>query len=122
MQQTNLAKFQPVEVVTIDGRTVLNNSEEWRLCCEAVCVLRMYEADRAIHMHKVQQRRGDKGREYLQAELDRIEPAFVLGMENKHRRRSYLTAVEQGRGVTTRKNLERSIVRLWEERKRVSDE
>ena len=121
MRQTNVASFQPVEVITIDGRTVLNDSEEWRLCCEAVYTLRMPEIERAVHLEKIEKKRGLSGREYLQEELDRVEPAFVLEMENKNHRRSYLAAVEQSRGVLVRGKIERAIVKLWEDRKRASD-
>ena len=121
MKQTNVASFKPAEVVTIDGRTVLNDSEEWRLSCEAVYTLRMPERERAIHLEKVEKRRGESGRAYLQEELDRVEPAFVLEMQDKYLRRSYLAAVEQHRGAMVRSKIERAVVNLWENRKRASD-
>ena len=118
VRQTNVASFQPKEVTTIDGRVVLNNSEEWRLCCEAVCVLRMMpQAMREDHLRWVERHRGQKGLAYLAGEIARVEHAFILAMGYRNARRAYLDEVAATRGEQERKSLEARIVALWEQRK-----
>lgn len=109
--------WQPTTVTTIDGRQVLSDSEAWRLCCEAVYTLNKPEGSRGSWLATVEARRGTGGREALEAEMDRIEPAYLLALGDRDARRAYLAQVEHYRGEMVRKDLEQRIVALWEQRK-----
>ena len=109
--------WQPTMVTTIDGRQVSSDSEEWRSVCEAVYTLAKPERDRSEWLVLVEKRRGAAGRQALEAEMDRIEPAYLLALGSKDRRHAYLAQVEHYRGEMARKTLERRLISLWEQRK-----
>lgn len=109
--------YTPTMVTTIDGRQVLADSEEWRACCEAVWTLGKPEVDRSAWLIQIEKRRGAAGRQALELEMDRIEPAYLLAMGGKDERRAYLARVEVSRGDWVRQDLERRLVALWEMRK-----
>lgn len=110
--------WQQTMITTIDGRQVLSDSEDWRVCCEAVYTLGKPEGPtRDAWLADVAKKRGAAGRQALQDEMDRIEPAYLLAMADRDTRRAYLAQVEHYRGEPTRKWLEQRIVALWEKRK-----
>lgn len=109
--------WQPTTITTIDGRQALSDSEEWRACCEAVYTLNKPECDRSAWLADVERKRGAAGRQSLEDEMLRIEPAYLLAMGDKETRRAYLAQVERYRGEHIRKDLERRLVALWEQRK-----
>lgn len=110
--------YQPTTVTTIDGRQVLSDSTEWMCCCEAVYTLGKTEGGpREAWLADVEKKRGAAGRDALQAEMDRIEPAYLLAMGGKDERRAYLSRVKASRGDWVRQDLERRLVSLWESRK-----
>lgn len=107
-------------VTAIDGRVVDSSSEEWRRICEAVWTLNKSEADRGAWLADVERKRGAAGRQALQDEMDRIEPAYLLALADKETRRAYLAQVEHYRGPNARETLEQRLVALWEQRKAAS--
>lgn len=117
MEQTNVYKFEPRYIETIDGRTVEASSEEWRLCCEAVNYLAIPERCRQSKLADVAKRRGEDGAQYLEQEMERIEHAYILALADKESRKAYLDDVERYRGRFVREDLEKRIVALWEQRK-----
>ena len=112
--------WQPTVVTTIDGRDVLSDSPEWRLCCEAVYSLSKPQSKRGEWLDSIERSRGRQGRLALEAEMNRVEPAYLLAMGSKEIRRAYLTQTEQHRGVLACENLEQRIVALWEQRRAAS--
>lgn len=112
--------WQPKKITTIDGREVLCDSEEWRSCCEAVWTLNKPESERAAWLSSVEKARGPGGRRAIEEEMRRVEPAYLLAMDGKEARRAYLAQVEYYRGEHVRKDLERRLVALWEQRKAAS--
>ena len=117
---TTCSTWKPSIVRTIDGRDVLSDSEEFRACCEAVYSLSRPQADRKQWLDSIQRRRGPEGLLKLEAEMNRIEPAYLLAMPNRDARRAYLDQTEIHRGKVVRKDLEQRIVALWEKRKAAS--
>lgn len=110
--------WKPTMITTIDGRQVLSDSPEWRSVCEAVYTLGKPEgAIRHAWIADVERKRGAAGRQALEEEMDRVEPAFLLAMGTVEQRRAYLSQVEHYRGEQARKWLEQRIVALWEQRK-----
>lgn len=105
------------QVTTIDGRVVDSDGEAWRLCCEAVAVLRKPHADREAYFNRVRHHRLDAGLRYLQDEIARVEPAYLLALGSRDVRRAYLAQTEFYEGLTAREHLEQRIVALWEQRK-----
>lgn len=112
-----MSTWQPSEVVTIDGRRVLSDSEEWRACCEAVHVLGMDPAKRKDWLAGIEKARGKDGAQALTLEIARVEPAYVLAMESKEVRRAYLGRTEAVYGKHERESIERRVVALWEKMK-----
>lgn len=108
---------EPVMVTTIDGRSVPNDSEAWRLCCEAVYVLGMAPLERAKFLQMVEARRKVEGRKYLDAEVLRLEPHYVLALGTREVRRAYLDRVERLCGPQAREDIERRVVEIWEARR-----
>lgn len=109
--------YTPAMVTTIDGRQCLADSETWRSVCEAVWTLGKPEIQRSEWMAQIEKRRGAAGRQSLQDEMDRVEPAYLLAMADRDTRRAYLAQVERYRGAWVREDLERRLVALWEQRK-----
>lgn len=109
--------WQPTTVTTIDGRVVKSDSETWRSVCEAVYTLGKNEIDRSAWLVSVAAKRGAAGRQQLEDEMFRIEPAYLLAMGTKEQRQAYLAQVERYRGEHIRKDLERRLIALWEQRK-----
>lgn len=109
--------YQPTTITTIDGRHVSSESEEWRSVCEAVYTLGKSEIDRSSWLTAVGAKRGAAGRQLLEDEMFRIEPAYLLAMGSKEQRQAYLAQVANYRGDHVRKDLERRLIALWEQRK-----
>lgn len=105
------------QVTTIDGREVDSWSTEWAACCEAVWTLGKPEVARSAWLVTVEKKRGAQGRKALEDEMHRVEPAYLLAMATKEQRQSYLAQVERYRGDFDRKDLERRLIALWEQRK-----
>lgn len=119
-QQTNHAPKTGKQITTIDGRLVDSDSEAWRLCCEAVYVLKLPKDNRKAFFEAITKKRGESGVKYLQAEIDRVEPSFILALGSKEQRRAYLDGVERERGWSTRRSLEAKVIETWEKRNAAS--
>lgn len=113
--------YTPTKVTTIDGHTCLSDSEEWRLYCEVMTIFRRTQEDRQFHMERIAKMRGKVGHDALEAEMNRLEPHYLLSMATREMRRSYLSQVERYRSRVARDRLEQRIVELWEAKKRVAE-
>lgn len=106
--------WKPSEVRTVDGRVCLSDSEEWRLYCEALTVIKSPVHVGGNYLGMVTSMRGAPGRQRVENEIRRIEPAYALGLPSKDERVRYLGKVEASRGTSARKALEQEILALWE--------
>ena len=109
--------WQPSQVTTLDGRTCLSNSETWLRYCEALTVIKTHAHVGGQYRVMIEKMRGKEGLKALEAEMDRIEPAYCLSLPDKMARRAHLERVGATRGLSARNSLEQRIRELWEARK-----
>lgn len=109
--------WQPSAVTTVDGRTLMSGSEEFRAYCEAMVVLKTQPHIAENRLAMIEKMRGKAGRELVQAECNRLEPAYMLSLPDKATRQAHLQKIADVRGASARTALEERIVALWNERK-----
>lgn len=109
--------WTPSAVTTVDGRTLMSDSEDWRAYCEAMVVLKSQPHIAENRLVMIEKMRGKAGRALVQAECDRLEPAYMLSLPDKATRQAHLQKIGDARGVSARAALEVRIVALWNERK-----
>lgn len=114
-------RWEPSEVKTVDGRSMLSNSNEWLRYCEALTIVKSPDHLGGRYWAMIEKMRGPEGKRAIEDEIRRIEPAYALSLPSKEARQAYLLRVEAARGVSARKALEQSIVELWQQRKAAAE-
>lgn len=89
-----------------------DTTEAFRIDCEARFVLAKGFADRAIFYENIKRKRGNQAVNDLAEHCRRIEPAYILGMQNKVQRLEYLSSYEFRYGEEPARRLRESVLTL----------
>lgn len=108
--------WQPSEVVTVDGRTLMSDSTEWLQYCEASTIMKAAQHIGQNYRSMIEKMRGKAGLAKVEAEISRIEPAYILSLPDRDTRRAYLAKREAVIGSSAKAALEQRILALHAER------